>query len=243
MFPVFMRVYPFTLCLLLGLFVANFAHAQSATPTMSAQLAANTRPAPATPRTIIFLGDSLTAGYGLPDPTLAFPGLIERRLQAAGRGDEFRVVNAGVSGDTSAGGVRRIDWLLSKRTPDILVLELGANDGLRGIPPEETRRNLQAIIEKFRARNPAVRVLVGGMLLPPSLGVDYVTRFVATFAAVAKANDATLIPFILEGVGGHPELNQPDGIHPTAGGHRIVADLVWRYLEPVLGPPVATPAR
>ena len=192
-------------------------------------------PAPV-PRTILFLGDSLTAGYGLDDPgSQAFPALVERRLREAGRGGEFTVVNAGVSGDTTAGGLRRVDWLLSRRAPDIFILELGGNDGLRGLPPAETEHNLRAIITKVRAKNPAVRVIVAGMLLPTSLGEDYVKRFAAVFPAVAKAEDAVLIPFILEGVGGDPKLNQRDGIHPTAEGHRLVAEVVWRYLEPTLG--------
>ena len=190
---------------------------------------------PTAPRVILFLGDSLTAGYGLDDASSqAFPALIERRLRETGRGGEFTVVNAGVSGDTTAGGLRRIDWLLSRRAPDVFILELGGNDGLRGLPTTETERNLRAILAKVRAKNPAVRVLVAGMMLPTSLGDDYVKRFAAVFPAVAKADDDVLIPFILDGVGGDPKLNQRDGIHPTAEGHRVVAEVVWRYLEPVL---------
>lgn len=216
------------LSLLLGLLVVTGSE-----PAAGQASAAS--PTAIIPRTILFLGDSLTAGYGLDNASAqAFPALIERRLGDAGRGGEFAVVNAGVSGDTTAGGLRRIDWLLSRRAPDIFILELGGNDGLRGLPPAETERNLHAIIAKVRARNPAVRVLVAGMMLPPSLGMDYVTRFAAVFPAVAKSEDAVLIPFILEGVGGRADLNQRDGIHPTAEGHRAVAEVVWRYLEPVL---------
>ncbi len=191
------------------------------------------------PHTILFLGDSLTAGYGLDDAsTQAFPGLIEKRLRESGLAGEFTVVNAGVSGDTTAGGLRRVDWLLSRRAPDVFVLELGGNDGLRGLPPTETERNLRAIIAKVRAKNPAVRVIVAGMMMPPSFGKDYVERFAAVFPAVQRAEGAVLIPFILEGVGGLAEFNQRDGIHPTAEGHRVVAEVVWRYLEPLLRPEV-----
>lgn len=224
-----MRLFLTLIPLLFGLL--NSTRAEPATPA-------------AAPRTILFLGDSLTAGYGLDNASAqAFPALIEARLRDAGRGGEFTVVNAGVSGDTTAGGLRRIDWLLSRRAPDVFILELGGNDGLRGLPPAETERNLHAIIAKVRARNPAVRVLVAGMMLPPSLGMDYVTRFAAVFPAVAKADDAVLIPFILEGVGGRADLNQRDGIHPTAEGHRVVAEVVWRYLEPALRPGTTAAAR
>ncbi len=206
------------LSLLLGLLVSTGAGSVAGQGTAPPAIA---------PHTILFLGDSLTAGYGLDNASAqAFPALIEARLRDAGRGNDFTVVNAG--------GLRRVDWLLSRRAPDIFILELGGNDGLRGLPPAETERNLHAIIAKVRARNPAVRVLVAGMMLPPSLGMDYITRFAAVFPAVAKAEDAVLIPFILEGVGGRADLNQRDGIHPTAEGHRVVADIVWHYLEPVL---------
>ena len=215
--------------LLLGLIVSSATRAE---PAPGGPPAAPATPAP---RVILFLGDSLTAGYGLDDASSqAFPALIERRLREAGRGGEFTVVNAGVSGDTTAGGLRRIDWLLSRRAPDVFILELGGNDGLRGLPTTETERNLRAIIAKVRTKNPAVRVLVAGMMLPTSLGEDYVKRFAAVFPAVITQSDDVLIPFILDGVGGDPKLNQRDGIHPTAEGHRVVADVVWRYLEPVL---------
>ena len=181
---------------------------------------------------ILFFGDSLTAGYGLASPaTEAFPALIGEKLKAASL--PFAAVNGGLSGDTSAGGLRRIDWLL-QRPVSILVLELGGNDGLRGLPTTETQRNLQAIIDKTRARYPDVRVIVAGMRMPPNFGADYVARFAAVFPAVAQATPgAVLIPFILEGVGGNPQLNQRDQIHPTAEGDRVIADLVWKTLEPV----------
>ncbi len=179
----------------------------------------------------MFFGDSLSAGYGLANASQeAFPALIQQKLNAEHL--DYTVINAGVSGDTSAGGLRRIDWLL-RRPVDVLVLELGGNDGLRGLPPEETGRNLQAIIDKVRAKNPQARVLVAGMRMPANFGADYTTRFEAVFANVAKASNATLLPFVLEGVGGVPRYNQRDQIHPTAEGHQIVAELIWPLLKPL----------
>jgi acyl-CoA thioesterase-1 len=183
-------------------------------------------------RTIVFFGDSLTAGYGLDDPAAqSFPALIAEKISAAGL--PWRVVNAGVSGDTSAGGERRIDWVL-RQPIDILVLELGGNDGLRGTAPAVTRANLTSIIDRIRARQPSTRVVLAGMQMPPSLGEDYTKAYAAVFPAVAEAEHVTLIPFLLEGVGGRPELNQGDGMHPTAAGDAIVAETVWRVLRPLL---------
>jgi acyl-CoA thioesterase-1 len=145
----------------------------------------------------------------------------------------FTVVNAGVSGDTTAGGLRRMDWLL-KRKMDVLILELGGNDGLRGIPVTATRTNLQTIIDRARQKNPDVQIIIAGMQMPPSMGEDYTHAFQQVFPDIATANHAALIPFLLEGVGGHPELNQPDQIHPTAEGARIVAANVWKILQPIL---------
>ena len=179
---------------------------------------------------VLFLGDSLSAGYGLPEAA-AFPALVEQKIIRAGLG--FQVVNAGVSGDTSAGGLRRVDWLL-RHSIAVLVLELGGNDGLRGVDLEDTQRNLQAIIDRFRGQNPDLRVVIAGMMIPPNLGSRYSQQFTSLYSELAGTNGATLIPFLLEGVGGVPELNLPDGIHPTADGHKIVADVVWKYLEPVL---------
>jgi acyl-CoA thioesterase I len=183
-------------------------------------------------RTIVFFGDSLTAGLGLENPAAeSYPALIAGKIAAAGL--PWRVVNAGVSGDTSAGGERRIDWVLQQPV-DLLVLELGANDGLRGIDPAVTRANLTAIIERVRARRPAATVVLAGMQMPPSLGADYLKAYAATFPAVAQAEHIPLIPFLLEGVGGHSDLNQADGMHPTAAGDAIVAENVWRVLRPLL---------
>ncbi|CAM2926141.1 arylesterase [Rariglobus hedericola] len=185
-----------------------------------------------TPKTILFFGDSLTAGYGLDDSaTQAFPGLVQKKIT-----DEklsYRVINAGLSGETTAGGLRRIDWIL--RTPvDVFILELGGNDGLRGLPPSVAAKNLQGIIDKVRAKNPSVKLVIAGMAMPVSMGAAYTREFSAIFPAIAQTNNATLIPFLLEGVGGMPELNLPDGVHPTAAGHKIVAETVWKTLKPLL---------
>ena len=188
--------------------------------------------APATTRTILFFGDSLTAGYGLDDPAReAYPALIQEKLRAAGL--NYTVLNAGLSGDTTAGGLHRIDWLL-RRPVDILFLELGGNDGLRGLPVEQTRQNLQGIIDKTRARNPEVRIVIAGMQMPANFGADYVAQFKDVYPDLQKANPGSvLLPFLLDGVGGVEKLNQKDQIHPTAEGHRVVADLVWSVLEPL----------
>ncbi len=201
-------------------------------PTPARSQGAAASPMAPTTRSILFFGDSLTAGYGLSSPaTEAFPALVGAKLKEAGL--PFAAVNGGLSGDTTAGGLRRIDWLL-QRPVDILVLELGGNDGLRGLPTTETARNLQAIIDKTRAKYPGVRLVIAGMRLPPNFGTDYVARFEAVFPALANANPgAALLPFILEGVGGVAQYNQRDQIHPTAEGHRIIAELVWHTLEPL----------
>ena len=184
------------------------------------------------PRTVVFFGDSLTAGLGV-DLEEAFPALIQKKIDAAGL--SWRTVNAGLSGETSAGGRRRINWIL-KQPVDCLVLELGGNDGLRGFAPAETRANLQAIIAQARAVNPQVRVLLAGMMMPPNFGEDQTREFAAIYPALAQQNHVALVPFLLEGVGGVAELNQADGIHPTAAGHERVADTVWKFLQPLLTP-------
>jgi acyl-CoA thioesterase I len=182
------------------------------------------------PKIILFLGDSITAGYGL-DPSQAYPALIQEKIDA--KRWQFKVVNAGQSGDTSAGGLSRMDWLL--RSPvDVLVLALGVNDGLRGLPVETTKKNLQAIIDRTRAKYPAAKIVLAGMMVPPNMGRDYGQKFEAIFRDVAKKNQAALIPFVLEGVGGVRDLNLSDGIHPSAKGQEIVAANVWKVLEPVL---------
>jgi acyl-CoA thioesterase I len=179
---------------------------------------------------VLFLGTSLTAGYGL-EVSEAYPARIQAKIDSVGL--PYRVINAGVSGETSAGGLRRIDWLL-RQPVAVLVLELGANDGLRGQDVEAMRTNLQTIIDRTRAAHPDVRIVVAGMESPPNMGGTYTDAFRAVFPELARANDAVLIPFLLDGVAAVPELNQADGIHPTAEGQRLVAEIVWRYLEPVL---------
>ncbi len=179
-------------------------------------------------RTLVFLGDSLTAGYGV-DRDAAFPALIEARLQAAGR--PWKVVNAGVSGDTTAGGVTRLDWVFRSK-PEVLVVALGANDGLRGLPVEASEENLRAILE--RARKEGCAVLLVGMQMPENLGPAYRARFAALYPRLAKDFGVPLLPFLLEGVAMDRALNQADGIHPTAEGHRRVAETVWKALDPVL---------
>jgi acyl-CoA thioesterase I len=181
-------------------------------------------------RTVVFLGDSLAAGYGV-EPEEAFPALVGERIRE--RGWPFRVVNAGVSGDTTAGGLRRIDWLLRQRI-DVLVLELGANDALRGLPLDVTERNLEAIVEKARAAAPDMVIVLAGMLAPPNLGPEYSERFRSIFPRLSERHGLHLVPFLLEGVGGRAELNLSDGIHPTREGHQLVADNVWQVLEGLL---------
>lgn len=183
-----------------------------------------------TQKNILILGDSLAAGYGIQREE-AFPALLQKKIEDAKL--PYRILNGGVSGDTTAGGLRRIDWML-KQPVDVLVVELGGNDGLRGIPPAETKKNLQGIIDKAKQKYPHVRVVIAGMQMPPNMGEDYTKAFAEIFPAVAKANQASLIPFLLDGVGGKTELNQPDGIHPTPKGHEVVAENVWKVLGPVL---------
>jgi acyl-CoA thioesterase-1 len=187
---------------------------------------------------IIFLGDSLTAGLGL-DVKDSFPSIIQARLDREGH--RFEVVNAGVSGDTSAGGLRRLEWAMADGDPKILVVALGGNDGLRGLPPEQLEQNLGTIIE--RAQKRGLMVVLAGMEAPPNFGADYTARFRAVYPALAKRYDVRLIPFLLEGVAGDPAFNQADGIHPNPRGAAVVADLVWRALEPTLDQMQSTTAR
>lgn len=187
-------------------------------------------PAAEEKKTLAFLGDSLSAGYGV-KPNESFPALISDKIRAASL--PFEVENAGLSGDTTAGGLRRIDWLLQRKI-DVLVIELGGNDGLRGLPIPALKANLQSIIDKARAKNSAVKIVIAGMRIPPNVGADYSRSFENVFPEIAQANHATLIPFLLEGVGGMREFNQADSIHPTAEGHRTIAENVWRILEPLL---------
>jgi acyl-CoA thioesterase-1 len=190
-------------------------------------------PPPATGKRgrIVFLGTSLTAGLGL-DPDQAFPALIQRKLDAEGL--RFEAVNAGVSGETSAGARRRIEWLL-RQPVAVVVIETGANDGLRGLEVDSLRSNIQAIIDEARRQSPKPAIVLVGMRAPPNLGSNYSRRFEKVFPELARENDLPLVPFLLEGVAGRPSLNQSDMIHPTADGQRRMAETVWAVLEPVLG--------
>ncbi len=181
-------------------------------------------------KTILFFGNSITAGYQL-DMEEAFPALIQNRLDSLGF--NYQVINAGLSGETTAGGMSRIEWVLNT-VPDVFVLELGANDGLRGLPLEESRKNLQDIINAVKKANADAKIILAGMQVPPNLGQDYTSSFRQIFPELAENNNAILIPFILEGVAGEPDLNLSDGIHPTPEGHMILAETVWKYLEPLL---------
>lgn len=181
-------------------------------------------------KTILFFGDSLTAGMGL-NPNEAFPAVIQEKLDSLGM--NYKVINAGLSGETTASGTNRVDWVLNQEV-DIFVLELGANDGLRGISPEETRKNLQEIINTVQEKYPGMRIILAGMQIPPNMGPEYSREFRSIFPELAEENNLELIPFLLENVAGDPELNQQDGIHPTAEGHEIVADNVWEVLKPML---------
>ena len=181
-------------------------------------------------KTVVVLGDSLAAGLGV-DEAEAFPALLQRRIDAAGW--NYVVINAGVSGDTSADGLNRINWLL-KRKIDVLILELGGNDGLRGLPVSTTKSNLQSIIDEVKEKYPQAQIVVAGMQMPPNMGEEYIHSFKEIFPELARKNHAALIPFLLEGVGGKPNLNQADQIHPTAEGQKIVAENVWKVLKPIL---------
>jgi acyl-CoA thioesterase I len=183
-------------------------------------------------RTVLFFGDSLTAGYGLDDPaTEAYPSVIQEKIKAADL--TYKVINAGNSGETSAGGLGRIDWILKQKI-DVFVLELGANDGLRGVPVSDTRKNLQQIIDRVKAKYPDAKLVLTGMQVPPSMGKAYANDFKAMFPDLAEKNNMELVPFLLDKVGGMPKLNQADGIHPTKEGAKIVADNVWGVLKGVL---------
>jgi acyl-CoA thioesterase-1 len=181
-------------------------------------------------KVILFFGDSLTAGYGL-NPEDAFPAVVNKSLKNSGV--DVRVINSGLSGETSAGGLTRIDWVL-RQPVDVFVLELGANDGLRGLPITETRKNLQQIIDKVKAKNPACKIVLAGMMVPPNMGKEYSDAFRGLFPEIAKKNNALLVPFLLDGVAGVERLNQADGIHPTAEGHAIVGENLAKVLLPLV---------
>lgn len=211
-------------------------------PLVSPRPARAADPAAPAVRTILVLGDSLTFGYGLPDPaTQSYPALLQQKLDAraaaAPGAPRWRVVNAGVSGDTTSGGLRRADWV-SRQPVAILVLALGSNDGLRGLDPALVESNLGAIGDRIAAKNPGLRVLLVGQRMPVSMG-DYAAQFEAVFPRLATARGWALAPFLLEGVGGVPGLNQADAIHPNEAGHARMAETVWAALAPLLEPAAA----
>ena len=180
---------------------------------------------------IVFFGDSLTAGYGLEDVNNAFPGIIQRTIDSLQL--DYSIVNSGVSGETTSGGKNRIDWVLNQK-PTVFILELGANDGLRGLPLTQTKENLQSIIDAVKKKYPACKIVLAGMQIPPNMGPEYTTEFKNIFPDLAKKNNLYLVPFLLENVGGIASLNQSDGIHPTKEGHQILANNVWSILKPIL---------
>lgn len=176
---------------------------------------------------ILFYGNSLTAGYGI-DLDQAFPALIQKRLDSLGL--DYTVINSGVSGETTSGGLNRLNWVLNQKV-DVFVLELGANDGLRGVPLKETKQNLQEIIDLVREKNSDTQIILAGMQIPPNMGPEYTEEFRNIFPELAEKNEIPLIPFLLEGVAGNPDLNLEDGIHPTAEGHKILSENVWKILR------------
>ena len=184
-----------------------------------------------TSKRIVFFGDSLTAGYGLDDVEDAFPGIIQTKIDSLQL--NYSIVNSGVSGETTAGGKNRIDWVLNQK-PSIFILELGANDGLRGFPLSETKANLEYIINAVKTKYPETKIVLAGMQIPPNMGQEYTTEFKNIFPELAQKNKLALIPFLLENVGGITNLNQPDGIHPTKEGHQILAKNVWVVLSQFL---------
>lgn len=211
----------------LGLFACQSEPAKN---TVAPQAQTQEQPAPAAKKNIVFFGNSLTAAYQL-SPEQGFTAILQRRIDSLGLA--YTCVNAGLSGETTADGVNRIDWVLQQPV-DIFVLELGGNDALRGLPVTESKKNLQAMLEKVKAKYPDSKLVVAGMLAPPNLGAAYTNAFRDMYPAVARKNGAVLIPFLLDGVGGIPELNLPDGIHPNVEGQKVVAETVWKILKPLL---------
>jgi acyl-CoA thioesterase-1 len=181
-------------------------------------------------KSILFFGDSISAGYGI-QPQQAFPAVIQDKIDSLGL--NYEVINGGLSGETSAGGLRRINWVL-QRNIDIMILELGGNDGLRGIDLSSTKDNLQQIIDRAKAKNPEIEIIIAGMQVPPNLGTDYTKEFQELYPELAEKNNLTLIPLILDEVGGRDEFMQPDQIHPNVKGHKVVAETVWETLKPFL---------
>ena len=216
---------------LIGLFLTAIWSCQN--EPVAVQSASEKSESPAQPevttkrKTIVFFGTSLTAAYQL-SPEQGFPALIQQKIDSLGL--PYLCVNAGLSGETSMDGKNRIDWVLQQAI-DVFVLELGANDALRGLPVEEAKKNLQTILDRVKAKNPDCKIVIVGMQAPPNLGPVYTKAFAAMYPELAKANTAALVPFLLDGVGGDPDLNLGDGIHPNETGHKILAETVWKALK------------
>ena len=225
-----LKMLPLAALLGLAITACNSGPAAEKPAATAAPAATSATPPAAAKKRLLFFGNSLTAGLGV-EPEQAFAGLIGQRIDSLKL--PYEVINAGLSGETTAGGRSRVGWIL-RQPVDIFVLELGANDGLRGIPLASTRQNLQGIVDTVRRRSPGAQIVLAGMQIPPNLGQAYSADFKAVFQEIAAKNHLVLIPFLLEGVGGHPDLNQADGIHPTPAGHRIVARTVWDVLRPLL---------
>lgn len=220
----------------ISLFFALFSFVacqQNAEKTTAKTVEAPTKTTATTKKNILFFGNSLTAGYGLDDAsTTGFVGLTQQKIDALNL--PYRCVNAGLSGETTAGGNSRIEWVIEQQPVDIFILELGGNDALRGLKTEESERNLQEILDKVKKKYPSVKIVLSGMEAPRNMGKTYTTAFHTIYSTLAKRNDIALIPFVLEGVGGIAELNQKDGIHPTAAGNKIIAETIWKVLKPLL---------
>jgi acyl-CoA thioesterase-1 len=225
--------YHYLIMIVLALFGAGCGNDQNTSATKKTEDFKDTTSTPAAPtdlKNILFFGTSLTAGLGV-DPEQAYPALIQDKIDSLNL--PYKVINAGLSGETSAAGKNRIDWLL-KQPVDIFVLELGANDGLRGVAVPETKANLQDLIDRVKKKYPRAKLVITGMQMPPSMGQQYTTDFKNLFPAIAKENKMSYVPFLLEGVGGVPSLIQDDGLHPNAKGHIILAENVWKILQSLL---------
>ncbi len=228
--PIFLKFCYFTMAFLM-LACGDDKKEKTNTGTTSKEVTEQTVTAINSTKTILCFGDSITAGYGLEDTENAFPGVLKGKIDSLNL--DYTVINSGLSGETSAGGKSRIAWVMNQNI-DIFILELGANDGLRGVPLSETRANLQAIINIVKEKSPATTIILAGMELPPNMGQDYTTEFKQLYSDLAQKNNLVFIPFILKDVGGIAKLNQTDGIHPTVEGHKIVANTVWEVLRPML---------
>jgi len=226
-----MKYFLFVLCLLIAACQNSIQEQTSNEKISTSNVIEEVKTAESAKKRIIFFGNSLSAAYGLENKKEGFVGLIRSRIDSLGL--DYEVVNAGLSGETTGGGVNRVDWVISEPV-DVFVLELGGNDALRGIEPEIAAQNLQKIIDKVKTKYPTVQIVLAGMKAPQNLGNEYTDRFEEIYPTLAEKNDAALIPFLLEDVGGMANRNLPDGIHPNLEGHRIVAENVWETMKKVV---------